>query len=337
MEVGKYMKEICLGTIGSGFIVHQILNHVQRMDGIRLAAVYSRSEETGRNLAKEYGGARVYTTLEAFLADMEINTVYIASPNLLHYEQTRAALLAGKHVICEKPFCVRAAQARELVQLARERALLLVDAVPTTFLPNYKILRQELPKIGRVRLVMANYSQYSSRYDRLLDGEVPNVFNPAFGGGSLMDLNFYNLYLSVALFGQPQQAVYYPNRWGELADTSGSLILRYEDFVCQCAGAKDCWGVNYYQIEGEQGYIYITDGSNGLAEIRLGTREGEMCFNAQQEPDRWYYEVQALTELLLAENFNALEPRLDCMLQVMETLEMARRGAGLEFPGDSED
>ena len=85
------MKELCLGTIGSGSIVHTILDQVNVTDGIRLTAVYSRMEEKGKQLAAEYGAGRVYTDLDAFLADEEINTVYIASPNLLHYEIGRAS------------------------------------------------------------------------------------------------------------------------------------------------------------------------------------------------------------------------------------------------------
>lgn len=289
------MKEIRLGTMGSGVIVHSILDHVKNTDGISLEAVYSRTEEKGRALAGEYGCSRVYTDMDAFLGTDEINTVYIATPNLLHYEQAKKALLAGKHVILEKPFCTRALQAEELIRLAKERHLLLVEAAPTTFLPNFQILKRELPRVGRVKLVLANYSQYSSRYDAVLRGEVPNIFNPAYAGGCLMDINFYNVYLNAALFGRPQKAVYYPNRHGELADTSGIMVMQYEGFVSTNAGAKDTWGVNFFQIEGEQGYIYIQDGSNGLARIRVVTKKEDITYNQQDNPDRWYYEVQELT------------------------------------------
>ena len=148
------MKELRLGTIGSGSIVHTILDQVKAVDGIRLIAVYSRSEEKGASLAAEYGADRVFTDLDSFFADEEMNVVYIASPNLLHYEQTKAALLAGKNVICEKPFCTRAEEARELTALAKESGLFLADAVPTAFLPNLEVMKRELSKIGRVKLVM---------------------------------------------------------------------------------------------------------------------------------------------------------------------------------------
>lgn len=83
------MEEIRLGTIGSGPIVHSILDNVAVTDGIRLAAVYSRTEEKGGRLAAEYGADKVYTDLDEFLKDEEVNVVYVASPNLLHYEQTK--------------------------------------------------------------------------------------------------------------------------------------------------------------------------------------------------------------------------------------------------------
>ena len=329
------MKELCLGTIGSGSIVHTILDQVKVTEGIRLTAVYSRTEEKGRLLAAEYGADRVYTELDAFLADEEMNTVYIASPNLLHYEQTKKALLAGKHVICEKPFCTKAEQARELTALAKEKKLFLADAVPTAFLPNLEVLKRELPKVGKVKLVLGNYSQYSSRYDLVLKGETtPNVFNPEYGGGCLMDINFYNVYLNAALFGKPLSTAYYPNRCGELADTSGILVMQFEGFVSSSAGAKDTWGVNYFQIEGEKGYIYIRDGSNGLAEIRVVTKDSEETFNEQDNPEWRFYEVQKLTECMLAGDYEAVYGRLDVMIHVIEILEEARKKAGILFPGD---
>lgn len=327
------MKEIRLGTIGSGFIVHNILDNVQRTEGICLEAVYSRSEEKGRALGAKYGARKVYTDLDAFLQDDTVNFVYIATPNSLHYAQTKKALLAGKNVILEKPFCTKAAEATELIQLAEARGLFLIDAVPTAYLPNLEILKRELPKIGNIKLVMTNFSQYSSRYDKLLQGDFPNIFNPEFGGGCLMDINFYNIYLNVALFGKPRKTVYYPNRFQDSIDTSGIVILQYDGFVSQNAGAKDTWGVNFVQIEGDRGYIYVS-GGNGLESIRVVTKNGEAVFNAQDDPDRWSYEVSRITELVLSNDRHTLRTLLDVTQDVMETLEDARLSAGICFPGD---
>jgi len=328
------MEEIRLGTIGSGVIVHSILDNVMRVPGIHLEAAYSRTAEKAEALARRYGAEKTYTDMELFLADSAVNTVYIATPNLLHFEQAKRALLAGKHVILEKPFTTNLRDARELVEIARQKKLMLVDAVPPSFGPNFRLLREKLPEIGKIKLVMTNFSQYSSRYDKLLAGELPNIFNPALAGGCLMDLNFYNLYLNIALFGKPLDGTYYPNFYPGAGDTSGVAVLRYDGFVSQNAAAKDTWGVNFVQIEGEKGYLYAADGSAALTEIRVVTKTGEDVLNAQPDPDRWYYEVEQVTKLLLEENREELNRRLDVMLDVIETLENLRRKAGIQFPGD---
>ena len=156
------MEKIKLGTIGTGDIVRSILDGVRQTEGIECVAVYSRTFEKGKVLAEKYHVDKVYANMDTFLSDEEMNFVYIASPNSLHYEQTKRALLAGKHVICEKPFCVTLEEAEELFAIAEENGLILVEAVTTTFLPNYEILKRELPKIGRIRLVMSNYKTDSA-------------------------------------------------------------------------------------------------------------------------------------------------------------------------------
>lgn len=328
------MNEIRLGTIGSGVIVRSILDNVKKTDGIYLEAVYSRTEKKGWALASDYGVDKVYTSIEDLFADADVNFIYVASPNSLHYDYTKAALLAGKNVLCEKPFAPTKAQAEELVGLAKERGLILVDATPTWFLPNLQILKEQLPKIGRIKLVMGNYSQYSSRYDALLAGEVPNVFSPDFAGGCLMDINYYNVYLNVALFGKPEKAVYTPNIYKNYVDTSGVITLQYSDFVSTQAGAKDAWGVNYFQIEGEKGYIYIRDGSNGIAEIKVVTKNSDEIFNEQSNPDRWFYEVQEFTNTVFTHDAEKFDVGLQTMLQVIDIIETARKEAGIYFSTD---
>lgn len=329
------VEEIRLGTIGSGFIVHNILDAVAKVEGIRCVAVYSRTQEKGLPLAEKYGVEKVYTDMEAFLADEEINCVYVASPNLLHYEQAKKALLAGKHVLCEKPFCTKLEQAKELVSIAKEKGLFLMEAVPTTYLPNYEVIKRELTKIGRIKLVQGNFSQYSSRYDAFLRGELPNVFNPAFAGGCLMDINFYNVYLNIALFGMPKKIQYFPNI-SEIAhiDTSGVLIMQYDDFISTNSGAKDTWGENYFLIEGEKGYIYAEGGSCSLRNLKVVTKETEERFWGQEDEERWNYEMKNLTELLLSDDYDTIYKKLDITLDTVEVMENVRKAAGIYFPGD---
>ena len=327
------MEAVRLGTIGSGVIVHSVLDNVRDADGISLEAVYSRTSEKAEALAETYGASRTFTDINAFVNDDSINTVYIASPNLLHYEQARLALMAGKNVICEKPFVTRFTQAQELRDIAREKGLFLFEAAPTVHLPNFKLLREKLPLIGRVRLVMSNYSQYSSRYDAVLKGEHPNIFNPEFAGGCLMDINFYNILLNNALFGRPESAEYFPNIYPGLADTSGVMVMKYDGFVSTNAGAKDTWGINHFTIEGEKGFIHV-DEPNGLKSIRVVTRDSDDTYNLQPVPDRWHYEVEEITRLMLSDAYGEAYSLLEVALDTVSVIETARKDAGIIFPGD---
>lgn len=328
------MNEIKLGTIGSGPIVHTILDAVSQVDHIRCCAVYSRSYETGRALAEKYGADAVYTNLEEMFQDPELNFIYVASPNSLHYRQVKMALEYGKNVICEKPFCPQKSQAEELIALAKAKGLFLVDATPTAFLPNFEAIREQLSKIGRIKLVLCNYTQYSSRFNQVLEGKVPNIFNPEFAAGCLMDINVYNIFLNVALFGKPRSVQYSANIYPGLADTSGVLTLEYEDFVSQCVGAKDCYGPSFVQIQGEKGYIYIPKGSNGIAQVQVVTQTGTETIDLQHGLDRCYFEILGITDLVLQGNYDAFYRRLETTVDVIDTLEQARKYAGILFPGD---
>jgi predicted dehydrogenase len=289
--------------------------------------------ETGQKLADQFHVAKVYTVYEAMLADEEIDFIYIASPNSMHYEHIKKALDAGKNVICEKPFTTTLKETKEVITLAKEKNLYLFEAVTTMYIPNYQIIKEHLWEIGKIKLVESSYCQYSSRYDALLNGDITNVFNPAFSGGALMDINFYNVYFIMGMFGRPSEARYYPNCIENGIDTSGILIMSYPGFRCSCTGAKDTWGVNCAQIHGEKGYIYVTEGGNGCKSVRIVTKENETVYN-EQTNHQWYYEIQGITKIVENGDYEDCYRRLDTTEEVVGLIEQVRKEAGIFFGAD---
>ena len=326
---------IRFGTVGTGAIVSTILDSAAKTEGIECGAVYSRTEEKGRRLADKFGISRVYTDLSEMFADSELNFIYIASPNSLHYAQAKQALLAGRNVICEKPFTSTLREAEDLAETAKEKHLFLFEGITTMFLPNYRVLKEKLPEVGKIRLVLSDYSQYSSRYDALLQGKVANVFNPEFSGGAFMDINLYNIYLVLGLFGTPEKATYYPNFYKNGIDTSGTVVMSYPDFICECTGAKDCFGDNGVQIQGENGTLYVPEGSNGLKEVVLLKKSGREVFN-EQEGSQWLNEIRGITSVVQKEDYEDCWKRLDKTLEVVCFMEKTRKAAGIVFPADNE-
>ena len=116
---------IKIGAVGTSFIMDTILENIALVEGFSCEAIYSRSAQKGQALAQKFQIPKVYTNFSTMLADKSLNLIYVASPNSLHYEHSKAALMAGKHVLCEKPFTVTSSQLRELISLAKSKNLFL--------------------------------------------------------------------------------------------------------------------------------------------------------------------------------------------------------------------
>lgn len=164
---------IRFASIGTGWIAGEFLKGAREVEGLEYTACYSRSQEKGEEFAKQWGAQKVYTDLEAMAEDKEIDAVYIASPNALHYSQSKLFLQHGKHVICEKPITVEPEQLMELQQLAEQKGLVYMEALIGVYLPEMQILQGAVERLGGVHLARLDFSQYSSKYPAYLAGEVP--------------------------------------------------------------------------------------------------------------------------------------------------------------------
>lgn len=334
-----------IGTIGSGFIVRTILDRISKTEGIECGAVYSRKRETGELLAADFGVSKVYTDLEEMFRDETLDFIYVASPNSLHYAQTKRALQHGKNVICEKPFVPYAAQARELASLAKEKGLFLFEGITTLYHPNFLWIRENLHRLGTLQMISATYCQYSSRYDKLLAGEQTNIFDPAFATGSLMDINVYNLYFVVALLGKPDKVLYFGGKHENGIDTHGTLLLQYGNVICTCVGAKNTICDNTVQIMGTDGYMRVSPTSSRCSNVTLISRSGaDVGPNSLSVPadsrcreevsvteDQWLFEVQALSRIVAEKDYNLCYQNLETACIVAEVLEEARKSADMCF------
>lgn len=252
-----------LATIGSGFIVDNMFDSIKDVEDIEPVAVYSRTMDKARAFADKHAVKKAYDSLEAMFTDPEIDTVYIASPNSLHYPQAKQALEAGKNVILEKPFTPTRKEAEELFKLAEDNGLFIFEAITNIHTPNYGLLRDNLGMAGAIREGVLNFSQYSSRYKKYMDHEVSNVFDPKMDGGALMDINIYNIHLALALFGKPESIAYFPVIGWNGIDTSGVLMLCYPGMNITCIGSKDSSADYMATLEGELGTFNIYNGSTG--------------------------------------------------------------------------
>lgn len=176
-------------VIGSGWITDEYIMGAVDTGLWRLSAVYSRTQERGQAYAEKHGAEHVFTDLHEMARAGTYDAVYIASPNVLHYEQCKLFLEHKKHVICEKPLCAQGDKAAELFHIAEENGVVLMEAIMYLHLPQRKILEDALGQIGTVSMVKIDFCQRSSKLDAYLKGDLPNIFNPAMETGALMDLH----------------------------------------------------------------------------------------------------------------------------------------------------
>ena len=323
-----------IGTVGTGMITYNFLNALKEVENAKCTAVYSRKEETVNKISDEFNIKQIYTNYDDLLKDENVDFIYIALPNSLHYEYALKALQSGKNVICEKPFTSTVEETKTLISTAKENNLFLFEAITTLHLPNYKKIKEQIKLLGKLKLVQCNFSKYSSRYDKLLAGELPNIFNPAFSGGALSDINIYNLHFITGLFGKAKEVRYIANIAENGIDTSGIVTLRYDDFVCECAGAKDSCSPSFAILQGTKGYIKVNSSVSLCTSFEIGINDNVETYNIQEFDNRMIYELIDFENMYHNNNFNQCYKLLNHSLNVVKTAAMARKDAGIVFAAD---
>lgn len=326
-----------IAVVGTGMIAREALIALQQVEGVEVVTICARpqSREKARALAQEFRVPQVATDYAAMLTAHGADFVYLGIVNSVHFDYARQAIAAGWHVIVEKPFTSTLAEAEELIARARAAGCYLFEAVTPLFLPNYQGILEALPQLGLIRLVQANFSQYSSRYDRYLARDVAPAFDPSLSGGALYDLNVYNLELIVSFFGRPKSASYTANIGFNGIDTSGILTLRYDGFAATAVAAKDSDSPSFFMIQGESGWIRADGTPNELASFTVGLRgRQEKSYALNCHEHRMVPEFEAMRDIFARKDYLSVEEGLQTTRTVMAVMEKARLMADIQFRAD---
>lgn len=316
---------INFATIGSNFIVENILKTVVKMDGYNYYGAYSRSIEKADYLKEKFGAEKSFDKLKRMLEDPKIDLVYIASPNSLHYKQTKMCLLANKNVICEKPFFTNTKELDDLIKISDDKNLFLFEAISIKYLPSLGILKNLLRQIGKISTCMINYSQYSSRFDKYKVGIVENIFKSEFSAGALADLGIYNLHLIYELFGMGEDFSYFGNINDYGVDIGGSGIISYGNFSVSFTNAKDSKSENYIIIQGEEGYIKVYGNIQEAEKIEI-FKEGKSEFiDIKKERDLYFYEFDFFRSIFEKMDYESSKEKLNESRDVLKMFEKLKK------------
>ena len=323
------------GIIGTGRISDWVLKGAAQDPRIQVVAVCSRTAETAEAFIARNpmaAGAKVYTSVEKMAADPQVDAVYVGTPNQTHCPYTLAALKVGKHVLCEKPLALNAAEGRQMVKAARENGCLLMEAMVSTFNPNFIAAASRISEIAPVRQYSSYFCQYSSKFEALKRGEVGTAFKPG-TAGALRDIGVYTLYPLVALFGKPLSVRGRLGTWQTpegVTDVYGTAFLGYDGMDATLTWSKTFDSFQPTEIAGENGNLILDEIHIARkAEIvphaaptsGQGPKPGRSVISEGMSYNEYYYEFKEFADLLEQGRTESAHNSLQTSLIVLEIID----------------
>ncbi|WP_284747339.1 Gfo/Idh/MocA family protein [Amycolatopsis sp. RTGN1] len=310
-------KPLRWGIMGTGGIATSFAEDLKLTDSGVVAAVGSRTAESAEAFADRRGIPTRHSSYEALANDPDVDIVYVATPHPLHYGNARLALEAGKPVLVEKPFTMNAEEARDLVVLARERGLFLMEAMWTRFLPHIRHVRELLPSLGDVVTVTADHGQWFA------EDPAFRLFAPELGGGALLDLGIYPVSFASMVLGTPDRvaAMVTPAFTG--VDGQTSMLFGYASgaqAVLSCT--LSAVSPTTASIVGTDARIEIDGPFYAPASFTLIPREGERSrFEYLDEGRGLRHQADEVARLLAAGETESAFMPLDETVSIMTTMD----------------
>ena len=321
-----------VGIIGAGWIAEKAAITLNGLTDCEAYAIASRTKEKAEAFAEKWKMRKAYGSYSELIADPSVDLVYVATPHSHHYDVTREALLAGKPCLVEKAFMANLRQAKEIVELARERRVFLAEAIWTRYQPVVKMMRELIgSRIGTPRLVTATLG-YSM-------GDKPRIMRADLCGGALLDLgvyalNFVRMFFDTDIVSITSQCV--KSETGMDLTNAMTLVLS-DGVLCNLQSSAACVGDNIGVVAGTEGNLII-DNINNPQKITVNgpdrTYIETIC--VPQQITGYEYQFIACRQALIDGRLEPSEMPLEETLYIMELMDGLRKEWGVQYPMDSE-
>lgn len=318
------------GILGTGWIAEQFVRSVRARTRQKIAAVGSRSQSGADAFATRWDIAAAHDSYESLVADDSLEVIYVATPHNLHHAHVLLALEAGRNVLVEKPIALDHTQAAEMVAIAREKGLLLAEALWTYFLPKFDVLEQVIASgaLGEIKSVHTEYGEYFTRDHR--------IFDPRLAGGPLLDLGTYPVSLLTRLLGVPARVV------GLKQDDPSGVHGQLSVIMADSRGNQGTMSTTLYGLTPTNAAIVGTGGT-----VRFGSEfnlpgpfdvisaDGLVVLHYEEPTGRHFeglfYEAAAVARALAAGRTETDERPLQDTLDMMKVLDRIREVLGIDF------
>jgi predicted dehydrogenase len=321
------------GILGTGNIASQFARGLAELDDAELVAVGSRTAESAEAFGERFGAARRHASYAALASDPDVDAIYIATPHPLHHDNTIMCLQAGKAVLCEKPFAINASEAQDMIATARGRGVFLMEAMWTRFLPHMVRLRELLAAgaIGEVRMLQADFGFRTSFNPQ------GRLFDPALGGGALLDVGIYTASLASMIFGTPERVSSMAHLGETGVDEQSAMLLGYSGGrLALLSQAIRTNSPHEALLLGTTGKIRVHSSwwkVGATITLSVDGRADEQI-DVPSVGNGYNYEAAEVRRCLEAGRTESEVMPLDETLAIMRTLDELRAQWGLRYPGE---
>ncbi len=326
-------KHLRWGILGTGWIARHMTSDLA-INGSTVTAVGSRTQEKADAYASEFGIPHAHGSYEALVADPDVDVIYVATPHPSHVADATLALNAGKHVLLEKPYTINAGEARVVADLARERGLVVLEAMWTRWMPHMIRLREIIAAgtLGDVRTVIVDHNQ------KLSQDPAHRLQDPALGGGALLDLGIYPVSFAWDVFGAPTtiHAISSPTPTG--VDRQTAILFGYSDGQqAVMHTASDTMGPNTAAVIGTEAWVQIDPVWYTPTVMRVLDPDGTVIeeFDGRTEGRGMQFQAAELERIVASGKLDddILPPSQS--IAIMESLDEIRSQIGLTYPSEA--
>lgn len=323
------------GILGCGRIARKFAADLRLVADAELTAIASRNQETLELFAKDFPCRHVHNSYEGLVTNKEVDIIYVATPHSHHHEHTMLCINNNKAVLCEKAFAINSRQAIEMVKTAREKKVFLMEALWTKFLPHYKKLQELLQQstLGDIKSVLVNFGFNTA------GNPAQRLFDPLLGGGTLLDIGIYNVFITMSVLGKPDFIEATMTSAPTGVDEQIAVLFKYNNgAIAQLFSSFITNLPTQAEINGRAGCITLTSRFyEPSATIQLSKKvpyEREIIAVAKEAGFGYQYEARHVNECLKKGLIESpVMTHADTLLQ-MEILDRIRMEAGIQYPAD---
>lgn len=318
------------GIIGLGNIAHQFAKDLILIEDAELVAVASRSLEKSQEFAKEYQCNKAYSSYNDIINDPEIDILYIATPHSSHAVLTIKALQNNKHVLCEKPIALNYADALQMINASKANKKFFMEAFWTRFNPSFREAFSKIIKgeIGEVKYINADFAFYADK----LEGIGNRKTDMNLGGGSLLDIGVYPLFLCYVVLGIPTEILAKSNFHQTGADLQTSMILQYDNAQAILHSSFVSTSNIKATINGTKGRINLNTLWHQTQSYTLTIADHEEEIVLPTKGKGFTYEIEECNQCIRE---NRIESNLwshQNSLDLIKIVDQVRNQIGLEYP-----